>query len=159
MKKLGVLLLGFFLFFLVSGQPLKAQAGTVDVFFNSGIVTDDSFSFDPLLWTGGINLDFYITDYLTLSPECYIIIYQLEFDPIWIAPAILANLRFSSIFIGAGITKWFIVGEGYTMSTDFSLKMNAGFQVHHLRLTAFVVSAFDHFLKDMTVGATIGFGF
>ncbi|MCP4221696.1 MAG: hypothetical protein GY765_44145 [bacterium] len=131
----------------------------IDFFAHWGVVTDDSLSFSPFLWTAGVNIDIHLGDMLMLSPEGFITCYKFEFDPFWLAPGVLLNIKMDSFFIGGGVTKWILIGDGYTVSTDVAFKMNAGFRSDRYKLTAFAVSAFDNMFKDMQVGVTLGIRF
>ncbi len=156
MKKLSILFLTIGLFFAVSSLPLKAEY--VETSINSGVVTNDSFSFKPFYWTVGINMDFHFNDLIMISPECYMITHN--FNYIYLAPAVLLNLDFDVFIVGAGLTKWFLIGENSYFSTDAALKINAGINGENLRLMAFIVSPFNNlFAKGMAVGATLGFSF
>ena len=157
-KNIYVLLAVAFILVMFCSNLNAQQEEGMSFSLNGGVVTDDSFSFDPFLWTAGIIMDFHLGDYLMLSPECFIIVYKFEFDPLWLAPAVIANIKLQSFFVGAGITKWFIIGDGYNASTDFALKINAGLRSGGIRLTAFIVTPFDGMFSHMTIGATIGFG-
>lgn len=158
MKKSFIFVLLLVLVFSFSTMELKAKTMGMDLFVNGGVVTDDSLSFDPFLWTAGVNLDFHFGNFM-LSPECFITVYKFEFDPLLIQPAVIANIKLSSFFVGAGLTKWFVVGEGDDFSTDLALKLNAGFRGNNFRLTAFAVMDFDNLFSDMVVGATFGISF
>jgi len=158
MKKSSVFVLMLVLVFSFSASELKAKAMGMDLFLNGGVVTDDSLSFDPFLWTAGVNLDIHFGNFM-LSPECFITVYKFKFDPLLIQPAVIANIKLSSFFVGAGLTKWFVVGEGDDYSTDLALKINAGFRGKNFRLAAFAVMDFDSIFKNMLVGATFGISF
>ncbi len=159
MRKIFIpILIGLFILSLTA-TPLKAGDKAMEIFLHGGIVTDDSLSFEPMLWTAGVNIDFHLGSMLMLSPEAMVVVYKFEFDPIWIAPGCLLNVKLGSFFAGGGLTKWFLVGDGYTVSTDIALKLNAGFRGSNMKITAFAVMNFDNMFSDMTVGATFAIGF
>lgn len=150
-------------FFSIS--PLQAVE-TVDsdhpvsFFLNFGIMTDDSFSFDPLLWYAGFNLDFHINDYLMISPEGNLITEDFKFDSLWLEPAVLLNVKLDHFFVGGGIGKWLKITGDNAETSDFFLKLNAGFSSDGgLRLKVFLNTFFDDLFGDyITVGAQMGIG-
>ncbi|MFQ6083686.1 MAG: hypothetical protein ACE5WD_10035 [Candidatus Aminicenantia bacterium] len=156
MKKLNVFFLSIVLIFAISSHGLKAEH--MDLSIYSGVVTDDSFSFKPFYWTIGLNMDIHFNNLIMLSPECYMITHN--FNYFFLAPAVLLNLNFDFFIVGAGLTKWFSIGESSDFSTDIGLKVNAGINGDNLRLMVFIVTSFDNFFaKGMAVGATLGFSF
>jgi hypothetical protein len=158
MKKSLIIISVLVLALSFSTVELKAESTGMDLYLNGGVVTDDSLSFDPFLWTAGLNLDIHFGN-LMLSPECFITVYKFKFDPLWLQPAVIANIKLSSFFVGAGLTKWFLIGDDNNFSTDIALKLNAGFRGNNFRLAVFAVTAFDDLFKNMTVGATFGISF
>lgn len=162
MKKIGCLFICGLIIFLFSAQNSQALVKPVSFYINGGVVTDDSFSFDPFFWTAGAIIDINLPAApIMISPECHIIVRNFEFDYFWLAPSILVNLKLSSLFVGAGLTKWFLVGTDVeeTFETEFMLKLNAGLKGPGFRLTAFLITDFDSLFEYNTVGATVGFGF
>jgi len=161
MKKTCVLIIIILVIFTVSAQKANAQYRGSWVYLNSGVVTDDSFDFDPFLWTAGLNMDFYLTYNLTISPEIYMIVHNFEFDAFFLAPGVLANIELQQLFFGAGVTKYFIVGSAIkgSFELDWALKLNAGFKGGGIKLQAFIVTPFDNVFEYMDIGITIGFGF
>lgn len=158
MNRATKLILTCVLVFFISSIGLNADI--TDLSLNFGIVTDDSFSFKPFLWTAGLNYNFHINELVSLSPECHIIVHQFDFEYFILAPSVMVNFNFDSFFAGAGLTKWFLIGEGSDFSTDVGLKLHLGFGGNNLRLTFYLVTAFDNlFAKGMAVGTTLGFGF
>lgn len=158
MKKSLIIISLLVLSLSFSTMELKAESTGMDLYLNGGVVTDDSLSFDPFLWTAGLNLDIHFGN-LMLSPECFITVYKFKFDPLWLQPAVIANIKLSSFFVGAGLTKWFLIGDDSNFSTDIALKLNAGFRGNNFRLAVFAVTAFDDLFDNMTVGATFGISF
>ena len=159
MKKLSVLIMFFVLIFAFSGRDLKAESEDTQLFVKVGTVTDDSFSFSPFLWSAGVNMDFHISDNLMICPECDIISHGFKFDYFFLCPGALLNVKSQSFFIGAGVTKWFLIGEGSDFSTDFMLKINAGYIKENIRITAYIVTSFDELFKYNVIGFSIGLGF
>jgi hypothetical protein len=163
MKKiaLSILLLGFL--FCVTSQNSHALIKPFSLYLSGGVQTDTKLSFDPLYWTAGANMDFsFALLPFAISPECYIIVNKFNFDAFWLAPAVMANLKLANLFVGAGLTKWFLIGTEVTetLSTDFMLKLNAGLKGPGVKLTVFAVTDFDYLFKTdyMWIGATISFG-
>ena len=149
----------FFILILVfSVQILKAGSEETQLFIKAGTVTNDDFSFSPFLWTAGVNLDFHLSDKLMLSPECDIINHEFDFEYFFLCPGALLNVKQVPFFIGAGVTKWFLIGEGSDLSTDFMLKINIGYIKENIRITAYIVTAFDELFKYNIIGFSIGLG-
>lgn len=128
---------------------------------NFGVVTDDSFSFKPFMWTAGAELDFHLGDYLMLSPEITMVNHKFEFKQFVLYPGAVLNLTFGQLFLGGGLVKGIYIGDGTSFVADkFSLKLNGGFIGDSYKLTAYLITEFDDlFKKGMVVGATLGFRF
>ena len=139
----------------------RTSAGNAMRFgINFGIMTDDSFSFDPIMWTAGAELDFQFGNFLMFSPEVILVGYKFEFKEFILYPAAILNFTPGNFFVGGGITKGFLIGSGTSGSTDFALKLNAGFQSTSIKLTAYLITGFDNLFKSgMAVGAMLGFRF
>lgn len=144
---------------VIFAVPAKAEAGVLSL--NFGTVTDSSFSFKPFLWTAGMTIDVPIGNTFTLCPEAYIVVNKFDFGTFIFAPSVVFNFNFKEFFIGGGISKWFLLGDEVSgsPSSDFSLKLNAGFQGYDLRLCFFVFTPFDDIFGSVAVGATLGFVF
>jgi hypothetical protein len=160
MKRYVFLVLCILVVFSLSSQNLHALIKPFSLYISGGVVTDDSLSFDPFNWTAGVNMDFSLGP-LMLSPEVFVVGQKFEFDKLTLAPAVIVNFKLPFLFVGAGLTKWVKLNSDFQqeLTTDFSLKINAGIKRAGLRLTAFVITALDNLFSDMTVGATAGFGF
>jgi hypothetical protein len=156
MKKLTILALVGAALLLAAVPRLSAQT---EVSLNFGVVTDKSFSFNPFLWTGGMTVDIFLGPNLSLSPEGFIIVHNFDFGGFFVAPAVLLNFQGPGFFIGAGLTKWWLVGSdvGGSYSSDVALKMNLGFKGSNFRFTVFAVTPFTDFLKEPVLGGTFGF--
>jgi hypothetical protein len=79
-------------------------------------------------------------------------------------PAVVVNYKISSLFIGAGITMgwWWHGWEAELIDpSNFLLKFNAGFKKNRIRISAFILTPFDHLFGRYynRAGATLGFGF
>jgi hypothetical protein len=160
-KKTALILLSFLAVFALSNSELSAQYYGTDLHLTLGTVTDDSFTFNPFYWTAGLSFDIHFGDLLMVSPEGYIQVNNFNWDRFYVVPSVLVNLKLSSLFVGAGVTKAWILGSGIpgSPSTNLDLKLNAGFRGAFSKLTAFIITPFDNFLKSpMIVGASIGFG-
>jgi hypothetical protein len=154
MKKAIIMLVGLM---LVSG--VFAAGNEMSFGINFGIQTDDSFSFDPILWTAGAELDIQIGSSLMFSPEVMLVGEGFEFKYFTLYPAAILNFTASSFFVGGGVAKGFLIGSGVSGSSDFLLKLNTGFVTKSFKLTAYALMAFDSLFKDMWVGASLGFRF
>jgi len=157
MKKFALIAATCLVLAFVSAQDLSAQA--VDISWNIGVITSKDFKFDPFLWMEGLTYDFYLTRRLSLSPEIFTTVHNLDFRNTILSPAILLNYQGSGFFFGGGATKWWYLGstvEG-ALPTDVLCKLNVGLVVRGLKLTVFVVTPFNAFFNTMWVGATLGY--
>lgn len=162
MKKVALSLLLLAFLFCVTSQNSQALVKPFSLYLSGGVQTDTNLSFDPFFWTAGANMDFsFALLPFTLSPECYIIVHNFDFDAFTLAPGVMANLKLANLFVGAGLTKWFLVGTeaADTPPSDFMLKLNAGLKGPGVKLTVFAVTAFDNLFKTdyMWIGATVSF--
>jgi len=141
--------------------PREASAaGPFNFYVRGGVLTDQDFTFDPFLWTIGANLDFNLGPVLMLSPECDVIVHKFNFNPVWLAPAVTLNVRASAFYAGGGIGKFLVIGSGYSLSSDFLLKLNAGFKTDSFKLQVYLWTPLsDEAFSEMIYGATVGFGF
>lgn len=146
---------------LVAMFPREASAaGPFNFYIRGGVLTDQNFTFDPFLWTIGANLDLNLGPVLMLSPECDVIVYKFNFSPVWLTPAVTLNFRASAFYAGGGIGKLLVIGSGYTLSSKFLLKLNAGFKTDSFKLQAYLWTPLsDEAFSYMLFGATLGFGF
>ncbi len=153
-------LIGFlFVLFVLSGIN-HATEKSFDMYLGANIITDSSFTFEYYLWGPGVAFDFYITDNLMISPEVYMYVYEFEFDPFVLAPAVLANIKLNTFYLGAGITKWFIIGSDVgNVTSDFALKLNAGFITESFKLSFFAITSFDEMFSHMALGASFALKF
>jgi hypothetical protein len=154
MKKILVLLFGLM---LVSGVYAAGNEMTFGLHF--GVQTDDSFSFNPIYWTAGAELDFQFGNFLMLSPEVMLVGNGFAFKYFTLYPAAILNFTASNFFIGGGVAKGFYIGSGLSGSSDFLLKLNTGFISKNIKFTVYALTAFNNLFKDMAVGATFGFLF
>jgi hypothetical protein len=142
---------------LVSG--VYAAGSQMNFGLNFGIMTYDNFKFNPILWTVGTELDFQIGDVLMLSPELTLVGYKFEFKQFVLYPGIILNFTPGSLFVGGGVVKGFLIGEGDSLSSDVALKLNAGLISKNTKLTVFLISDFDDLFNNMLIGASLGFRF
>lgn len=155
MKKMTVFFVGLL---LVSG--VFAAGNEMSFGINFGFMTDQSFSFDPVYWTAGVELDLQFGNYIMFSPEVILVGSGFEFKDFFFFPAAILNFTASNFFIGGGLTKGFYLGSGTaTEITDVALKLNAGFTSKNLKLTAYAITAFNNLFNDMILGASFGFKF
>ena len=163
MKKRNILLFSIIAIFLLA-PFCQAQEGQSSfekkLFLNFGIIADDTFSFDPLYWGAGIELDLFFGENIYVAPELNLIGYGFEFDVFLLEPAVLINFRFDDFFVGAGLQKFFVIGSGnYNATIDPMLKLNAGFIGENIKLRIFLITPFDPFFDGMLIGAQLGIGF
>jgi hypothetical protein len=143
---------------LLLASSLSAAGSQMNFGLNFGIMTDDSFSFDPLIWSAGAELDFQFGDYLMLSPEVTLYGNGFKFKEFLLFPGAVLNFTPGSFFVGGGLVKGIYIGSGSTfVSDEFSLKLNAGLISKNMKLTAYLITSFDSLFDGMLVGATLGF--
>lgn len=127
---------------------------------NFGVMTDDSFSFEPFMWTAGAEVDLWFGDLVVFSPEVTLVSNGVKFKEFLLFPAAILNFTMGSVFVGGGIVKGFYIGSGDDFAIrDLSLKLNAGLLAKNLKLTAYLMTRFDNLFDAMQVGATLGFRF
>ena len=139
--------------------PRASVGNEMSFGINFGIMTDDTFAFDPLMWTVGAELNFQFGNFLMFSPEVMLVGYKFEFKQFILYPAAILNFTASNFFIGGGVAKGFLIGSGASGSTDFALKLNAGVLSKSIKITAYALMGFDSLFKNMLLGATLGFRF
>ncbi len=158
MKKRNLSLI-LLLLIVFTAMPSDVSAiGPLDIYFQGGLVTDKSMSFSPLLWSAGLNLDFKFGNMMMLSPELNIVVSEFNFDYILLEPALTINFRLANFFVGAGLTKFFELGDDF-WSNKFSLKIHGGLKLIGIKLRAYMIIPFDELFKPTIYGGTIGFGF
>lgn len=156
LRNLVILLSIISILIIMPGQVLSI--GPLDIYFQGGAITDSSFSFSPLLWTAGVNIDFKAGSLLMISPELNIIINELDFDYILLEPAITINLRLANFFAGAGLTKFFELGDDF-WANKFSLKIHGGMKLIGMKLRVYMIIPFDELFTPSIYGGSVGFGF
>jgi len=155
MKKIVVLVFGLL---LVSGVHAAGNQMTFGI--NFGIMDTDQFKFDPIMWTAGAELDIQFGKYLMFSPEAILVGNGFKFKEFLLFPGAILNFTPGNFFVGGGITKGFYIGSGTSFSlTDVALKLNAGLISKNIKLTAYIITAFDSLFDGMLVGANLGFRF
>lgn len=158
MKKVfAVLLISVFLP-LASAALCRADS-PINFYIRGGVITESSFSFDPLIGLAGANIDINLGKVLMISPECDLLIYKFKFNPVFITPGVLLNVRASVAYFGAGLSLPLIIGSGYTLEGDFLLKFNAGFKADFIKIQAFMFTPLENAFDYTWFGATVGFGF
>lgn len=158
MKKIIPFLIIVTLIFSFSSVQLRGSEG-MKIFANFGLITDDSFTFTDYMWYAGANIDFHFNDLVMISPEVNLITYKFDFSAFLIEPAVLLNIKLGTIFAGGGLTKMFLISGSYTGSSDFALKLNAGFRSAHMRFRVFLITPFNDILNQNLVGVQFGLGF
>jgi len=144
---------------LLAALPTQAKAaGPLNFYIRFGVITDNHATFDPFLWTMGANFDFNLSENLFISADADMIIYKFNFKPVWLTPSVLLNFRFSNFYVGAGVSKFVLIGSGYSLSSDLLFKINAGFKSNAFKLQVFAYSPFGDF-GVFGLGANLGFGF
>jgi hypothetical protein len=154
MKKVAVLL-----FALLLAVGVQASGKPMSLGINFGVLTDDGFSFDPLNWTAGAELDIKFGNYLMFSPEVTLVANGFKFEKFTLYPAAILNFTTSSFFVGGGITKAVYIDDDDSDSSKVALKLNAGLLSSQMKLSAYVITEFKEIFKEMQVGASLGFKF
>ncbi len=154
MKKAALLL-----FTLLLAVGVHASGKPMSLGINFGVLTDDEFSFDPLKWTAGAELDVKFGEYLMFSPEATLVANGFKFEKFTLYPAAILNFTTSSFFAGGGITKAVFIGDDDSDYSKVALKLNAGLLTSQMKLTAYVITEFKGIFKEMLVGASLGFKF
>ena len=158
MKRRILTVLITFLLVLVVIPTDASAIGPLDIYLQGGLITDNSMSFSPFLWSAGINLDFKFGNMMMLSPELNIIVNEFDFDYILLEPAITINFRLANFFAGAGLTKYFELGDDF-WTNKFSLKVHGGLKLIGIKLRVYMIIPFDELFTPAVYGGTIGFGF
>ncbi len=164
MKKLCVVLMLSVLVLYFSAE-LKAQDECfkeegMNFYLNAGILTDDSFSFSPLLWYVGPSLDIHFGRIFMLSPEVNWVFYKFEFKDFLLNPAVVLNAKLKCFFVGAGISKYWYIGSSTSGEfTDFLLRLNLGIKTGNVKLRFFLDTAFNNFFNNPLIGFQLGIGF
>ncbi|MBN1273830.1 MAG: hypothetical protein JXB26_16300 [Candidatus Aminicenantes bacterium] len=158
MKKLIFFLL-LSVFMILATAPKSSADNPVNFYLRGGVITESSFSFNPLIGLAGANIDINLGEVLMISPECDLLIYQFKFNPVFITPGVLLNVRASVAYFGAGLSLPIIIGSGYTLEGDFLLKFNAGFKADFIKIQAFMFTPMENAFSYNWFGATVGFGF
>jgi hypothetical protein len=140
--------------------PAPARAdGPMNFYIRFGVITDQNATFNPLYWTTGANLDINVSDRFFIAADADLIVHKFNFDPLWLTPSVLLNLRLSSFYVGAGVSKFVIISGSSTMTSDLLFKANAGLKMNSLKLQFFLYTPFTEMFSDMGIGANIGSGF
>ncbi len=143
-------------FILITGVGL-AQAQSIDVSANFGVLTRDDFKFEPLILSGNITLDIYVGGFLMVSPECTLYANsKLESASMILAPGGTVNFTFGQLFIGGGIVKeiWLKSSE---VKFPLELKLQAGVRASKFRLGAYMLTSFEDLFAALSFGFTLGF--
>lgn len=157
---LGILVLLGLLLAVVPVQANKSVQFTPAF----GTMWDQSF-----LWSLSLSVDFYLTKYLTITPEFYMANKEFGFkvstdedmgnyDPTYfLQPGVMLNYHHPSFFAGAGVVKSYQARndshyEGLSVPRtvvwevvwrhEWKLKLNAGFKISQIRFTLFFLTNF-----------------
>ena len=160
MKKSALVFLCLILV-LATVQPAQAQTEHVNLAFTFGTLTDDSFSFNPFLWTAGLHMDIYLSETILITPEITLLAANFTFEGIQLVPGALLNLDLGGFLLGAGVVRPVGIGNNIagTPPSDIGLKVNAGYLGEGYRLAFFFLSPFSDFFKINYFGVSIGFYF
>jgi hypothetical protein len=144
----------------LAALPSQAKAaGPVNFYIRFGVLTDQNFTFNPFLWTGGVNFDFNLSENFFIAADADLVVYKFDFKPLWLTPSVLLNIKLSSFYFGAGVSKFVLIGNGTTLTSDLLFKGNAGLKMDNFKLQVYVYTPFNDMFSTMGFGANIGFGF
>ena len=164
MKKVIVAVLAVALFLGTAGLA-AAQEKKVNVSLNAGVQTNiwKGTSFDNAWFTLDLRVGIPLGASWEISPE---VMYAVDdsFDFSWtnLYPGVLANYKSGGFFVGAGLVLPFGFGEGDSATGHISPKINAGYDLGKLKLTAYLLILSDTgvSLFDMNqAGITLGYRF
>jgi hypothetical protein len=133
------------------------QAQSLDVSANFGVITRNDFKFDPLILSGNVTIDFSVSKFLMISPECtFYANSKFASATMILAPGGTLNFTVGPLAIGAGIVKEFWL-KSSDVSIPLELKIRAGIQASKYRLGAYMLTPFDNLFKQKSFGFTLGF--
>lgn len=147
-----------------------------------GIMWDHDYLFFCSL---GLSVDFYLDKYFTITPEFYManrdcglkVRKDREYTFRFLQPGVMLNYNHPSFFVGAGVVKSYqarnvkyykglsvprtVVWE-VMWSSEWKLKLNAGFKISQIRFTLFSLSDRGYYTIGALFiqrGVTIGYTF
>jgi hypothetical protein len=141
---------------LVGALGLSAMDTETELYFQGGTMTPDSFKFDVFWADLGFNLNVLLGDLVIITPECDLVIQDLKFKKMQLAPALIGNLKIGNFFIGAGPTKWFKLGAE-SVTSDWMLKINLGLTKYRMIYTLFAIVDFSNDSYNSLIGIKLGF--
>jgi len=136
-------------------QQAQAQKKTKSFNLNIGVMTTDVFKGGRNLLTLGVGFDFYLGNFMLISPELQYWNDKSLFGNYTLAPGIILNLK----------VKHFIFGGGVILPLEskyFLPKINAGLIFKNMKLTLLLIPFFEHGYFDVEailLGANIGIVF
>ncbi len=140
--------------FLLLATASFVHASDLGFSIVAGLGTDESFSFNPIILTGTAEFQFKLGGVLMFCPEATALT-TTKFKDFILIPAVCLNVTPGPLYFGGGIAKAFVLGGTY--SSDFMLKLNAGFRAGGIRIGAYMLTSFDHIFSDYFCGFQIGF--
>lgn len=163
-------ILAVIMFILATSSIHLPAQKQVDFSVNIGLILHHKLSFKPFYWTTSANLDVYLTEEVTISPEVQWIMGDFDFKKTYLAPGLMLNYNFDDIqlghfytmFVGGGVVKFFPLDKNAEfenkLSEDVALKLNLGFKGDATRLLIYYVTPFEDLGKGY-FGITFGFFF
>ncbi len=132
---------------------------------NLGVQTNifKGSSFDNAWFTLDARAAFPIGESLEISPEVMATVDDsFDFKAVWLYPGAVLNYRLGNFFIGAGAVLPIVFFEGDSNTGHISPKVNVGYRLGNLQLTAYFVAWTEKgidFLDLNFAGATVGYRF
>ncbi|HSA94562.1 MAG TPA: hypothetical protein VLJ16_00830 [Acidobacteriota bacterium] len=165
MKKLAMVLLVLAVSAAAAAPPAWSQARKTDVSLNLGVQTNiwHGTSFDNAWFTVDLRVGVPLGKNLELAPELmYATDDSLEFAFHNLYPGVVLNYRSGGFFAGAGAVLPIGFGGGESDTASPSPKINLGYDLGKLKLSAYFLMFLDSgidFLDVNQAGITLGYKF
>jgi len=140
--------------FLLLATASFVHASDLGFSLVAGLGTDQSFSFNPIILTGTGEFQFKLGGILMFCPEATVLT-TTKFKDFILIPAVCLNVTPGPLYFGGGIAKAFVLGDTY--SSDFMLKLNAGFRAGGIRIGAYMLTSLKTPFDYAFYGFQIGF--
>ncbi len=158
MKKVILVVLAVGLAAGLGSRQALAQDKKVEFSLNAGIMTllESTEDWD----VGGLvlvalspQLDIHGGRNFMVSPEAMVVT-NFQFSGVVAFPGVILNYLGKGFFAGAGAVVG--IGGGGAMVLP---KINIGYRLKHINLTAYLITSFEELFSESLVGATVGYRF